>query len=224
MRIKGIFLIDKPKGPTSHDVIDRLREITGVRKIGHAGTLDPKATGLLIIGISREYTKRLSQYVDHDKEYKAEIILGNVSNTLDTEGEIKKVSDKQPDHREVEKTIESFKGEYNQIPPKYSAKKIKGKEAYKLARKGKEIKLESEKITIKDIELIKYDYPKVKFITTVSSGTYIRSLARDIGEQLGIGAYLKNLRRTKIGKWEVKDAAEPNNIESVQDLKSARMD
>lgn len=212
--MQELILVNKPKGMTSHDVVCAVRRATGVRKVGHAGTLDPNATGLLIVGVGREATKKLGDLTKNTtKTYEAEIMLGATSDTDDSEGKIlsnkvtKRLSDK-----DIKNTLEKFVGEQEQIPPQYSAIKLKGKKAYELARKGKIVALESRKVTIYSIELLDYKYPVVKIKCEVSSGTYIRALARDIGEKLETGAYLKNLKRTKVGKYDLKDAI---NIEDL---------
>lgn len=213
------LLIDKPKGITSHDVIDKVRKIVGENppkttysggqvKVGHAGTLDPNATGLLIVGVGRDYTKKLSTIVKDKKTYEAEIYLGEERDTDDDEGMVisKATGVLAPSKDEIVLTLESFLGTKKQIPPAYSAIKLKGERAYKLARKGKIVKLNPRKITVYSIKALSYDYPTLKVGTSVSSGTYIRALARDIGKRLGMGAYLKNLRRTKIGNYDIKNA------------------
>lgn len=210
------LLIDKPKGITSHDVVDKVRKITDERRVGHAGTLDPNATGLLIVGVGRETTKKLGEIAKRTKKtYEAEIFLGEERDTDDAEGVIisKAKGLLPPGENEIEKILTSFVGEQMQTPPAYSALKIKGKKAYELARKGKEIKLKSRKIMVYSIKLIEYSYPILKTRTTVSSGTYIRALARDIGRKISCGAYLKNLRRTKIGKFSIKDAVKLENLD-----------
>ncbi len=202
------LLIDKPKGMTSHDVVDRVRGITGERRVGHAGTLDPNATGLLILGIGRDSTKQLGKITRKGrKTYRAEIFLGEERETDDSEG---KVTSRVrgflvPAEKEIKKIVDSFRGEIRQIPPAFSAIKLKGKKAYQLARKGKEVHLPSRKITIHSIKVLDYNYPILAIECWVSSGTYIRALARDIGRKIGCGAYLKELRRTKIdGYWLTK--------------------
>lgn len=202
------LLIDKPKGITSHDVVNKVRRITGEKKVGHAGTLDPNATGLLIVGIGRESTKKLSYLADGDKVYLAEIFFGEERDTGDIEGKIieKKEVEKPPQKKKIEETLELFKGEIKQVPPLYSAIKVKGKKAYELAREGKSVKLKSRKVTIHWIKLIKYEYPILQIRLKVSKGTYIRSIARDLGRKLGMGAYLKNLKRESINKFNLKDA------------------
>lgn len=207
------LLIDKPKGITSHDVVDRVRRITGIKKVGHAGTLDPNAIGLLIVGVGRDATRHLGKISkDTTKVYEAEIFLGEERDTDDVEGNKLPVTKYQapiehkPTRDQISDTLETFTGEQEQIPPAYSAIKLQGKKAYEIARKGGVPNLEPRKITIHSIKLVDYEYPILRVETEVSSGTYIRSLARDIGRALGCGAYLNNLRRTKIGKWSIKKA------------------
>jgi tRNA pseudouridine55 synthase len=206
----GILLIDKPQGWTSHDVVAKVRGLlkaeTGQRvKIGHTGTLDPMATGLLVLVVG-SYTKRAGEFSKLDKVYQAEITLGATSTTGDKEGEITKVSDKQPEKAALEAVLAQFKGEILQKPHKYSAVKIDGQRAYKAARAGKTVEIEPRKVTIYELTDVTYDYPIVKLTAKVSSGTYIRSLAEDIGEALGTGAYLSALRRTQVGEHKVQNA------------------
>jgi len=209
--IKMFLLIDKPKGMTSHDVVDRVRQITGERRVGHAGTLDPNATGLLIIGVGRESTKKLGMIArDTRKTYLADVSMGEERDTDDAEG---KVTERAkgvlpPSKREVERTLNGFVGEGEQIPPQFSAIKMQGKKAYEIARKGNKITLQPRNISVYRINLIRYSYPKLTFETEVSAGTYIRALARDMGRQLGMGAYLSDLRRTAIGTYSVEQAVQ----------------
>lgn len=208
-----LLLIDKPKGMTSHDVVDAVRRKTGERRVGHAGTLDPMATGLLIVGVGREFTKQLGEITKNTtKTYEAEVTLGETSDTDDAEGKLKKVSDEVPDKAKIEKLIKSFIGEQQQTPPIFSAIKLQGKKSYELARNGKEVKLEPRTITIHSIELIEYTYPRVNLVCEVSSGTYIRAIARDIGEKIGTGAYLSGLLRTKIGNYDIKNAVKLDEL------------
>lgn len=204
------LLIDKPKGITSHDAVNMVRRVTGERKVGHAGTLDPNATGLLIVAVGRESTKRIDKFVKKDKEYEAEIFLGEEKDTDDIEGvTIKTASNKlKSSQKQIKQVLGGFVGKILQEPPKYSAIKIKGKKAYQLARKGLEPVMESREVVIHSIKLTKYKYPILKIRTRVSSGTYIRSLARDVGRELGTFSYLKNLRRTKVGGYSVGDAVD----------------
>jgi len=210
------LLVDKPKGLTSHDVIDRVREVTGEKKVGHAGTLDPNATGLLIVGVGRDSTRMLGGLSkETTKEYVAEVVLGEERDTDDIEGKvITEYIGKEPSGKTVNNTLSKFLGEQEQKPPVYSAIKLKGKKAYQLARKGKIPNLKPRKVTVYNIKLLKYEYPKLAFICLVSSGTYIRSLAKDIGKKLLTGAYLENLRRTKIGKYSVSGAISLENLNS----------
>jgi tRNA pseudouridine55 synthase len=203
----GFILINKPAGITSHDVVDKLREITKIKKIGHAGTLDPFATGLLILGIGREFTKKLSIFQKKDKEYIATLRLGAESDTFDKEGKIvEKKIEKIPERKEIEEVLKSFLGEIEQIPPPFSAKKIKGKKLYELARKGIKIEAKPQKVEIYEISILEYKFPHLKVKVNCSSGTYIRSLANEIGKKLRCGAYVEELIRTKIGEFSVDSA------------------
>ena len=221
----GYILINKPSGPTSHDIIDSLRKITAIKKIGHAGTLDPFASGLLIVAIGREATRGISKFVKLDKEYAATLHLGATTDTYDREGvrnqelgirpaHAKASADKKLELGEIEKVLEKFIGKQKQVPPMYSAKKVKGKKLYELARKGVEIKREPVDIEIKKLEIIDYEWPILKSKCRVSSGTYIRSLAHDIGEALGCGAYLEELVRTAIGEYLVKQSKEIEELKN----------
>jgi tRNA pseudouridine55 synthase len=216
----GFILIDKPEGPTSHDIVNGLRKLTGIRKIGHAGTLDPFATGLLILGIGREATKNLSRIQKLDKEYVAKIRLGGVSNTYDRTGKIILKENIEPISKEkVKKIVTEFIGEISQVPPIFSAKKIKGKKLYQLARKGEKLEPEPIIVCIEYIKLLEYDWPFVEIKVACSSGTYVRSLANDLGQKLGCGGYLEELCRTKIGSFSLTEAINlqqlnPNNWRS----------
>lgn len=206
----GILLVDKPAGWTSHDVVAKVRSIiktdTGQKvKVGHTGTLDPMATGLLILVIG-SYTKRAGEFSKLDKVYEAELTLGAISTTGDKEGDITPKSAKKPTIQQIEKALSQFTGKIHQRPHVYSAIKVGGKRAYEVARKGGEVKLEPREVTIYEITDVKYNYPKLKFTAKVSSGTYIRSLAEDIGEALGTGAYLSALRRTEVGDYKLEQA------------------
>lgn len=199
---------------TSHDVVDRVREISGERRVGHAGTLDPNATGLLIIGVGRESTKKVAKIAKDTKEYEAEIMLGEETTTGDVEGARIQVGGLKslPVLSKIKEVLKSFEGKQEQVPPQYSAIKIRGKKAYELARKGEKVELKPRKITIYNIKLEEYSYPLLRFTCLVSSGTYIRALARDIGRKLGCGAYLKELRRTKIGRYKIKNAVKLEDL------------
>lgn len=210
----GFLLIDKPAGMTSHDVVDRVRKAANTRRVGHAGTLDPFATGLLILGINKA-TKQLNDLVGLDKTYDATAQLGATSTTDDPEGEITQGTGHRargtgsiPDATMIERTLDQFRGGYTQTAPAFSAKKVGGKKLYELARKGTvgDIELPKKDVKIYELTIMSYDWPMLQFKTSCSSGTYIRALARDIGEALGTGAYLTELRRTKIGNYDVADA------------------
>ncbi|MBQ3294480.1 tRNA pseudouridine(55) synthase TruB [Candidatus Saccharibacteria bacterium] len=206
-----IILIDKPKDMTSFGVVARVRRVLSERagkkvKVGHTGTLDPFATGLLIL-LAGKATKRSNEFLKLDKEYIAEIQLGEVSTTGDPEGEVTKSYTGEPvDEALVKKVVQSFVGEIWQKVPAFSAVKVNGERAYKLARKGVEVETPTRKVTIYNIEVLEYKWPVLKIRAEVSSGTYIRTLGEDIGEKLGTGAYLTNLRRTKIDKYAVEEA------------------
>lgn len=206
----GILLIDKPANMTSFGVVARVRRVLSNQrgkkvKVGHTGTLDPFATGLMIIVIGRE-CKNATLYSKLDKVYEAMICLGQASTTGDPEGEITTVSDIIPAQSEIEGVLKKFTGEITQRPPIYSAIKIDGQRAYKLARAGKQIEMPERKVTIYSIELLNYIYPNVKICVQVSSGTYIRTLAEDIGKMLGVGAYCTQLRRISIDKWDISES------------------
>lgn len=209
-----VLLIDKPKGWTSFDVVgkirSKLRTETGQKvKVGHAGTLDPLATGLLIVLVGKA-TKRQDGFMKQDKVYEVTLKLGETSTTADDEGQKTVVSDLQPTAEEVDTVVRKFVGQISQVPPAYSAIKIDGQRAYKLARAGKEVVIKPRQVTIYSINNLKYDYPVVRFTCKVSSGTYIRSLVTDIGEELRIGAYMTDLRRTSIGDYQVTSAQKPD--------------
>jgi len=211
------LFIDKPKGITSHDVVDSVRKETGEKRVGHAGTLDPNASGLLIVGVGRESTRKLDQFLKQDKEYEAEIILGEERDTDDIDGKVtsKDSSGKRPTGKDIELILKNFRGKIKQIPPRYSAIKTKGKTAYKLARKGMVLELPERDVNIYSIKITHYKFPVLKTICIVGSGTYIRSIARDLGRKLGTYAYLNNLRRTKIGKYDIKDATPLNGVRDI---------
>lgn len=216
--MNGVILVDKPKGWTSFDVVAKIRGLikqkTGIKKpkVGHAGTLDPLATGLLIVLVGDE-CKNQDKYMKLDKTYEVELKLGETSTTDDGEGEISKISDKIPTKEEVMNTVNCFLGKIKQVPPIYSAIKVDGKRAYKLAREGSKPEMKPRIVTIYSITNIEHKYPYVSFTTSVSSGTYIRSLVRDIGEELGVGAYMTELRRTRIADFIVEDAFSTDKID-----------
>ncbi len=199
---KGIFAIYKPVGVSSFDVIKRLRLLTGLKKIGHAGTLDPLAKGVLVVGIGKEACKSLTENVKKEKEYLAIIRLGQESSTDDEEG-IKKIieSEKKPKLEEIKGIVPKFQGIISQTPPIFSAIKVKGQRAYSLARKGKIFSLSPRKVEIKKIDILKYQWPNLYLRVITGPGVYIRALARDMGKKLGCGGYLTNLERIRVGEF-----------------------
>ena len=206
-----ILLIDKPPGMTSFGVVARLRRVLSKQegkkvKVGHTGTLDPFATGLMII-VTGQMCRQAMEFTKLDKWYEAEIVLGIESTTGDPEGELSRISDRKPDKGEIEQVLKKFTGKIEQTPPAFSAVKVNGRRAYQLARAGKKVDIPKRTITIYALELIGYDYPVLKLRTHVSSGTYVRSLAADIGKELKTGAYCQNLRRIKIADYDVKNAS-----------------
>jgi len=188
-------------------MVQMIRRRTGVHRVGHAGTLDPFAEGLLIVLVGRESTKRQKEFLDMDKTYDAQIRLGATSTTDDCTGTITSYSTAKPVlPLKIQETVRGFLGDYDQMPPAFSAKKINGKKAYELARKGIAPALQSKRVTIRSLEILDYHWPLLTIRCTVSSGTYIRALARDIGEKLGCGAYVEKLTRTSIGPYSITDA------------------
>lgn len=206
----GILLIDKPADMTSFGVVARVRRVlseqNGMKvKVGHTGTLDPFATGLMILCVGKE-TKNAMTYTKLDKVYEATVRLGQTSTTGDPEGEVADTSSTKPSHEEIEKALKKFTGEIMQKPPAFSALKVNGQRAYHLARQGKVVDIPARPVTIYSLEVIDYSYPELKIRTHVSSGTYIRTLAEDIGAELGTGAYCTQLRRTLISDWDISKA------------------
>ena len=219
----GVLLIDKPYRWTSFDVVNKLRfqikRKTGIRyKIGHAGTLDPLATGLLIICYGKE-TKSISKYMEFEKEYIATLMLGATTPCFDLEKPVDNTYPFEHITQElVENTLMKYKGEQDQVPPIFSAKQIDGKRAYKFARKGQEVEIKPVRINIYDIELIKFNLPEIQIRIVCSRGTYIRAIARDLGTDLGSGAHLIGLRRTRIGSNNVNQALSPDEIYTMFNL------
>lgn len=212
----GYLLVDKPEGISSFRVVAIVRIILSEAarhkvKVGHTGTLDPMASGLLILVVGK-YTKKAANFSKLDKVYEAELTLGAVSTTADREGRITKKSAHVPTEGEIAKALNNFTGDISQTPPAFSAIKVGGHRAYKLARQGKPVELKPRPAKVFSMENIIYKYPKLFFTVHVSSGTYIRSLAEDIGEELGTGAYLYALRRTQVGKYDIKEALKPDRL------------
>ncbi|MCK9360673.1 tRNA pseudouridine(55) synthase TruB [Patescibacteria group bacterium] len=212
--MNGLLLVDKPAGWTSHDVVAKLRGILKIRAIGHAGTLDPFATGLLVLGIGKG-TKALTALVGVDKEYEAVIRLGATSDTFDKEGiVIPAEAGIQPSLEDIERALDQFRGGYEQLAPLHSAKKINGKKLYDLARAGKatEEMRPKKQVKIDLIEVTQYVWPDLSIKVKCGSGTYIRSLADDIGQALGVGGYCLELRRTNVGDFHVNQAVKMEGL------------
>ena len=206
MAFHGVVNIDKPQAMTSHDVVDEVRKLAGTQQVGHTGTLDPMATGVLVLCIGRG-TKIAQYLVGLDKEYEAEMMLGVATSTYDATGEKHVVEGATiPSRDTIEAAIQKFVGEILQIPPPYSAVKVKGKRLYEYARQGLRVKPKPRKVKINAINLLSYMPPRTRFVASVGSGTYIRSLCHDIGQTLGCGAHLTALRRTRVGCFLIKDA------------------
>lgn len=202
--VPGFYLVDKPSSWTSFDVVAKLRGLLKEKKIGHLGTLDPLATGLLVVAVGRNATKRISEFMKADKGYEVELELGKISDTYDTEGKVEETGFDLSilDKKVVQEVLESFWGKSMQMPPAFSAKKIGGRKAYELARAGRPVELKPVEVEMQghDIEV---ELPTVRFRVTVSSGTYIRSLVHDLGQKLGCGAVMTRLRRTRVGEFNL---------------------
>lgn len=211
----GFLLIDKPTGVTSHDIVAQMRRVLSEKKIGHLGTLDPAASGLLVLAVGAKALKVVEFFKDLSKEYIATVRFGAVSTTYDREGVIEEIASKPgwvvPDAVQVTNSIRShFTGEIEQVPPIYSAVHVGGERAYKRARQGKEVSIPARTVQIDECNILSYDYPTLSLNVVCSSGTYIRSLAHDLGCKLRCGGYLEALRRTKVGEWSVEFAVPPD--------------
>lgn len=204
---EGILLVNKPQGRTSFSLIRTLRKLTGIQKIGHAGTLDPFATGVMVILLGRDSTRLSDKLLLEDKEYVAEVSLGVSTDSYDCDGKITASSKKKPSLASIEKIVAHFQGEIEQIPPMYSAKKIAGKRLYELARQGVVVERKPLKVHV-NTELLSYEYPTLHLQIACSKGTYIRSIAHEIGEMLGCCAHLSKLRRIRSGQFTLNNCIE----------------
>ncbi len=203
--VSGVLVVDKPVGLTSHDVVQIIRNGTNLRRAGHTGTLDPRASGVLVILIGPAV--RLSEYVAAtDKRYQAVLQLGSSTDTYDSEGKITQNSLVEVTEEQFEESLLKFVGELEQVPPPYSAIKVHGRKSYEMARKGEEVELAPRKVQVYHLELLEWDPPEAVLDVACSSGTYVRSLAHDLGNELGCGAHLIGLRRTKSGRFTLRDA------------------
>ncbi len=213
----GFVFIDKPVGPTSHDIVYKVRNALHESKVGHIGTLDPAACGLLVLAVGAKALKVIEFFNGLGKEYEAGILFGAVSTTYDREGTIEAVQTKpgwvQPDLIAVRRMIEErFVGKIEQQPPAFSAVHIDGQRAYDLAREGKEVMMPTRDVEVRACDILSYEYPHLKLRIACSSGTYIRSLAHDLGLLLRSGGYLESLRRTKVGDWTIDQACAPDAV------------
>lgn len=212
-----IIAVYKPVGPTSHDIVNRVRRATGERRVGHAGTLDPLASGVLVVAVGRESTKQIQSIVESEKEYVAGIRLGQSSTTDDAEGEKHDgPAINPPAEVDIKKMLDGFIGEIEQVPPAFSAIKIGGKAAYKLARKGQSVELKARTVLIKEIELLDYAWPELRIRVVTGPGTYIRSLARDIGQTLGTAAYMSSLERTRVGQFTKEESVRLEDLDKIE--------
>jgi tRNA pseudouridine55 synthase len=213
-KVSGVLIVDKPVGMTSHDVVQVIRKGTHINRAGHTGTLDPRASGVLVVLVGPAV--RLSEFVSaSDKRYQAVIKFGMTTSTFDSEGEVTSRRPVDISFEELEEALNGFVGEFEQTPPIYSALKVKGKKAYEYAREGKEVELEPRLITVHNLELLDWDPPEAVVDIQCSSGTYVRSLASDLGEKLGSGATLIGLRRTKNGRFGLRDAISLRRLEEA---------
>ena len=210
--------INKPIGWTSFDVVKKIRSLSKIKKVGHAGTLDPFASGVLVLALGRA-TKKISEIQALEKEYIGEVELGVVTDTLDVTGEI---IERHPvdviSQSQVEAVLSQFIGIVEQIPPAYSALKINGVRAYKLARKGKKVEMKPRQVHIHSIDILEFSPPVIKIRVRCEKGTYVRALARDIGAKLGTGGYLRTLTRTRVGYFHLEDALEIESLAPVKNL------
>lgn len=214
--INGIIIIEKEAGFTSHDVVAKLRGICGQKKIGHTGTLDPAATGVLPVCLGSA-TKLCDMLGDKDKEYVAELLLGVETDTQDTTGQVLAERPVQVSEAEVRRVCEAFVGDYDQVPPMYSALKVNGKKLYELAREGKEVERKARPVKIYELELLKVALPVVTMRVVCSKGTYIRTLCADIGERLHCGGAMQSLKRTRVGDFCLKDAVTLGELQRQKD-------
>ena len=214
--INGIIIVDKEPGYTSHDVVAKLRGICGQKKIGHTGTLDPQATGVLPVCLGSA-AKLCDMLTDRDKEYVAELLLGVETDTQDTAGQVLNRKTVEVSDREVRNTCESFLGRYDQVPPMYSALKVNGRKLCDLAREGKEVERKPRTVTIYELEILECKLPVVKMRVECSKGTYIRTLCADIGMALGCGGTMQSLRRTRAGEFAIREAFTLGQLQQLKD-------
>lgn len=216
--VHGVINIHKEKGFTSHDVVAKLRGIVGQKKIGHTGTLDPDATGVLPVCLGKA-TKLCDMLTDKNKTYETVMLLGRATDTQDISGEVlKEHATEDLTEEMVQDAILSFVGEYMQVPPMYSALKVNGKKLYELAREGIEIERKARPVTILDIQIMEINIPRVRMEVFCSKGTYIRTLCHDIGEKLGCGACMEELVRTRVSRFELKDSLTLSQVQELREI------
>lgn len=218
----GILLVDKPVGPTSHDIVGHVRKAAGIRRVGHAGTLDPFASGLLLLLLGT--ATRLSEYfIGMDKEYEAELRLGIETTTHDPEGEVVSQDSgwEELDLVRVQEALEALKGTISQRPPAYSAKKIQGEAAHRRVRRGEPVELDPVEVHVYSLSVLEMELPNLRLAVRCSSGTYIRALARDLGRSLGVGAHLSTLRRQGIGPFSVESACSAHALKEPGTIRTA---
>ncbi|MGD8848312.1 MAG: tRNA pseudouridine(55) synthase TruB [Anaerolineales bacterium] len=212
MKAFGLITVDKPVGPTSHKVVSVVRKSTGVRKVGHAGTLDPRASGVLVLCLGS--ATRLSEFLSTaSKRYEAVVRFGSSTETYDAEGDFVRVTGAAPSLNDIQELLPMFRGDIEQVPPAYSAIKVQGRKAYELARSGEDVELEAREVTIYKLGIMDYNPPDLVLDIECSAGTYIRSIANDLGEALSTGAHLANLRRTKAGPFTLDDCISLTQLE-----------
>lgn len=215
----GLLNVDKPQGWTSHDIVGRLRRVTGIRKIGHAGTLDPLATGVLVVAVGRA-TRLLEYIVGQPKQYTTTVKLGEITDSYDADGDIVECHEVAVSKQDIAAVLPQFIGDIDQLPPIFSAIKKDGQPLYKLARQGKEVTVEPRRVSIKSLETVGFESPNLRLRVDCGTGTYIRSLAHDIGQALGCGGHVAELRRTRVGGFTSEDAVPideitPENVASL---------
>lgn len=207
----GILLVDKPVGKTAFSLVGALRRVLGIQKIGHAGTLDPFATGVMVMLVGKTMTRLSHRFLCQDKEYIAQVRLGISTDTYDCEGNVEFTSSIVPSEEEINAAIQKFQGQIEQIPPMFSAKKVDGKKLYELARKGKVIERQPAVVFV-ETTCVKYEYPFLNIHVKCSKGTYVRSIAHDLGQLLGCGAHLSALKRTRSGLFKIEDCMDGSTL------------
>lgn len=212
---EGLLLVNKPVGRTSFHLVASLRRILGVKKIGHAGTLDPFADGVMVMLIGRNFTRLSDQFLCDDKEYLTQVHLGISTDTFDLEGQVLQKSDRVPSLEELKQALSYFQGEILQTPPMFSAKKINGQKLYELARKGKVVERQAVKVRV-ETQLVEYQYPFIMLKIKCSKGTYIRSIADELGQRLECGAHLTRLTRTRSGPFALQDCFDGKLLNSPE--------